>query len=197
MALVGGGANPKWPKTKVIMWDDLEASKFEELNHNQEVMGVRMRPECVIVMIVNRIYLYGIPEFAIIGQIDTNQSMGPVIGLSTDEANFVLALPSTEQGHVILKTSLEQSVEEISIKVHDRGALQAIVVTSDGLLMACCSVNGKRVKIFELTTRTLLRVLRRGFRATLIQSVIFSQNKKSLCVLTDQTIHYFSLLTSE
>ena len=67
MALVGGGNNPKWPKNKVIMWDDLEVNKFEELNHNQEVVGVKMRPECVIVAIPNRIYLYSLPEFAIIG----------------------------------------------------------------------------------------------------------------------------------
>ena len=50
MALVGGGSNPKWPKTKVIMWDDLEVNKFEELNFNAEIEGVRMRPECVIVL---------------------------------------------------------------------------------------------------------------------------------------------------
>ena len=71
MALVGGGSNPKWSKNKVIMWDDLEVAKFEELNHNQVVEGVRMRPEVVIVLIPNRVYLYCIPEFAIIGQIDT------------------------------------------------------------------------------------------------------------------------------
>ena len=71
MALVGGGTHPKWPKNKVIMWDDLEVNKFEELNHNQDVEGVRMRPEAVIVLFPNRIYLYSIPEFAIIGQIDT------------------------------------------------------------------------------------------------------------------------------
>lgn len=72
MALVGGGTNPKWPKNKVIMWDDLEVNKFEELNHNQEVLGVKMRPECVIVAISSRIYLYSLPEFAIIGQIDSD-----------------------------------------------------------------------------------------------------------------------------
>lgn len=73
MALVGGGTDPKWPKNKVIMWDDLEVCQFEEFNHNQDVEGVKMRPECVIVLLKNRIYLYGIPEFAIIGQIDTPQ----------------------------------------------------------------------------------------------------------------------------
>ena len=74
MALVGGGDDPKWPKNKVIMWDDLEVNQFEEFNHNQDVEGVKMRPECVIVLFQNRIYLYGIPEFAIIGQIDTYQT---------------------------------------------------------------------------------------------------------------------------
>ena len=82
MALVGGGNNPKWPKNKVIMWDDLEVSKFEELNHNQEVEGVRMRPEVVIVLFSNRVYLYKMPQFAIIGQIETMQQNNILIGLS-------------------------------------------------------------------------------------------------------------------
>ena len=94
MALVGGGDDPKWPKNKVIMWDDLEVNQFEEFNHNQDVEGVKMRPECVIVLFQNRIYLYGIPEFAIIGQIDTYQTAKPIIGLSYAENNFVLALPA-------------------------------------------------------------------------------------------------------
>ena len=50
MALVGGGTNPKWPKNTVVLWDDLEASKFEELHHNQEVEGIRMHTECIIVL---------------------------------------------------------------------------------------------------------------------------------------------------
>ena len=95
MALVGGGTNPKWPKNKVIMWNDEEVQKFEELNHNSEVLGVRMRPECLIVLQQNRAYLYSMPGFEIIGQIDTYQDSGrPQIGLSHSDQNFVLALPS-------------------------------------------------------------------------------------------------------
>ena len=54
------------------MWNDEEVQKFEELNHNSEVLGVRMRPECVIVLLSNRAYLYSMPGFEIIGQIDTD-----------------------------------------------------------------------------------------------------------------------------
>ena len=42
IALVGGGDKPKWPKNKVILWDDNEVNMFEELNHNEEVLAVKM-----------------------------------------------------------------------------------------------------------------------------------------------------------
>ena len=118
MALVGGGTDPKWPKNKVIMWDDLEVNQFEEFNHNQDVEGVKMRPECVIVLFQNRIYLYGIPEFAIIGQIDTYQTSKPIIGLSYAENNFVLALPARSAGHITIKTSLDPNVAEQNLMAH-------------------------------------------------------------------------------
>lgn len=49
------------------MWNDEEVQKFEELNHNSEVLGVKMRPECVIVLLSNRAYLYSMPGYEIIG----------------------------------------------------------------------------------------------------------------------------------
>ena len=71
MALVGGGDNPKWSKNKVILWDDQDVKKVEELNHNSEVRGVRMHPECVIVILDNKVYMYGMSDFQLIDQIDT------------------------------------------------------------------------------------------------------------------------------
>ena len=71
MALVGGGDNTKWSKNKVILWDDQDVKKVEELNHNSEVRGVRMHPECVIVILDNKVYMYGMSDFQLIDQIDT------------------------------------------------------------------------------------------------------------------------------
>ena len=82
MALVGGGDNPKWSKNKVILWDDQDVKKVEELNHNSEVKGVRMHPECVIVILDNKVYMYGMSDFQLIDQIDTYQHNGPTIGLA-------------------------------------------------------------------------------------------------------------------
>lgn len=63
MALVGGGKNPKWPKTKVIMWDDQETKSIEELIFNSEIEAVKLRHECVIVLQKRSVYIYSFPEF--------------------------------------------------------------------------------------------------------------------------------------
>jgi hypothetical protein len=46
MALVGGGSNPKFPKNKVIIWDDYESKVVGEVTFNPEikVRAVRLRP---------------------------------------------------------------------------------------------------------------------------------------------------------
>ena len=119
MALVGGGKNPKWPKTKVIMWDDLEVKKFEELNFNAEIEGVRMRPECVIVLQKRSIYIYDFSDFALIGQLETFEDQRPVIGLSTSESNFVLAIPSRQEGRILIKKSVEANVDPVTIEAHE------------------------------------------------------------------------------
>ena len=67
MALVGGGQNPKWPNTKVIIWDDQEVKVLRELIFNAEVEGVKMRQECVVVLQKRNVYIYSYPEFEIVG----------------------------------------------------------------------------------------------------------------------------------
>ena len=111
-----------------------------------------MRPECVIVIFKNRIYLYGIPEFAIIGQIDTYQSETPLVGLSMNEQKFVLALPSVFEGNITMRTSLEAGSEERHFVAHAERRVQTLAVSFDGRFLASTSVNGKRVKIFNIDT---------------------------------------------
>ena len=173
------------------MWNDEEVQKFEELNHNSEVMGVRMRPECVIVLLHNRAYLYSMPGFEIIGQIDTVQDGGPHIGLSHSESNFLLALPSPEPRAITVKSSLDRTVQEENLVVNDRNPVSTLAVTADGELMAVSSINGKRIKIFDLKRKELIKIVRRGFRQKQVFQIFFSSNKQSLFVTTEDTAHLF------
>ena len=134
-----------------------------------------MRQEVVIVLITNRIYLYGIPEFAIIGQIDTTQGSRPTIGLSQAENNFVLALPGVDIGTIVLKTSLDSGVVEENFLAHEEKRVDNIVVSHDGSYLASMTANGKRIKIFSVATKELLKELRRGFTEKASSQMLFSR----------------------
>lgn len=45
IALVGAGNNPKYPKEKVMLWDDSLMKCIGELNFKSEVRGVRLRKD--------------------------------------------------------------------------------------------------------------------------------------------------------
>jgi len=55
-------------------------------------------------------------------------------------------------------------VPEQTIEAHRERRLQTLALSFDGKLLASCTVNGKRIKIFNTETRELLRTVRRGFK---------------------------------
>ena len=64
-------------------------------------------------------------------------------------------------------------------------------MTADGELMAVSSINGKRIKIFDLKRKELIKIVRRGFRQKQIFQLFFSSNNQSLFVTTEDTAHLF------
>ena len=71
--------------------------------------------------------------------------------------------------------------------------MECIVVSHDGTYLASMSQNGKRIKIFSVETKELLKVFRRGFTEKSISQMLFNKENNNLCVITDQTIHVWTL----
>ena len=104
-----------------------------------------------------------------------------------------MALPGTEKGTIVLKTSLEQGAEELFINAHSERRVQNLAVTFDGRFLASVSEHGKRIKIFDVATLQLIRIFRRGFSIKAIESIIFNKINSSICISTADTIRVWNL----
>lgn len=43
LALVGGGAKPRYSPKKVIMWDDSEGKEISELSFGSDIKGIKLK----------------------------------------------------------------------------------------------------------------------------------------------------------
>ena len=48
LALVGGGQAPKFPESRVMVWDDLQSKFVYELNFKSKVLSIRMKKKRLI-----------------------------------------------------------------------------------------------------------------------------------------------------
>ena len=156
------------------MWNDQEVKVFRELIFNAEVEGVKLRQDCVVVLHKRSVYIYSYPEFEIVGQIETFGAQRPIWGLSTSDTNFVLAIPSREEGRLIVKKALKGNVDPETIRAHRQSRVSNLAVSPDGRLLACVNARGKRVKIFDVNSRNCIRVLRRSFKVKETHEMLFN-----------------------
>lgn len=191
MALVGGGENPIYPSNKVLVWDDSQGKCTGELTFKTEIRAVRLREDCIVVVLEHRIYVYDLITQKHIHQIETLTNERGLCCLSQQPSAFVLACPGHYQGQV--------RVEHFGLKVtkiicaHDSN-VAFFAMTLDGLLLATASVKGTLIRIFSTMDGTQLQEVRRGAERAEIYSIAFSPSLQWIVVSSDKgTIHTFSL----
>lgn len=188
LALVGGGKNPRWPQTKVIIWDDAKQKAAITLEQKTAVLRVRLTKSYIAIAIQNSIHLYKFsspPERTAIFETADNPLGICCLG------SRVVAFPGRSPGKVQL---VELASGNVSIIPAHTSALRAMDLSSDGSLLATASETGTLIRVFSTQNCTKIAELRRGVDPAYIFSIAISPNSSMLAVTSDKsTLHVFDL----
>jgi len=207
IALVGGGQNPRYPPTKVILWDDKESKAIAELTFRTNIKSVKLRRDLIVVALENRVYVY---RFSDLELIDTLETCGSVLAVSSDPDNTVIACAGNVKGRVnvvFYNPSLggvkpgESAVSPARIKITNitahESSLAALSLSGDGTKLATASIKGTLIRVFDTQNGSKIFELRRGAERVDIYSVSFSRENEWLAVSSDKgTIHVFPIRSS-
>lgn len=191
LALVGGGKVPRYPKNKVMIWDDHQNRPIGELSFRSEVKAVKLRRDRVVVVLENKIYVYNFADLKLVDHIETIKNTRGLVALCPNSTNMVLACPGLIRGHV--RVELYDTRRSTFIPAHETD-LAAMALNLAGTRLATASEKGTLIRIFDTQSGQLQQELRRGADKADIYSLSFDAYCKHLACSSDKgTVHIFKL----
>ncbi|KAF3634665.1 Autophagy-related protein 18c [Capsicum annuum] len=191
LAFVGRGDHPQYPRNKVMIWDDHQSRCISELCFRSEVRSIRLRKDCIVVVLEQKIYVYNFSNLKLLFQIETTANSKGLCEVSQNAGPLVLVCPGLQKGQVRVEHYASNKTK--IIVAHD-SMLACFALTREGNLLATASTKGTLIRIFNTFQGTLLQEVRRGLDRAEIHSVSFSSTAQLLAVSSDKgTVHVFSL----
>ena len=191
LALVGGGAHPKFPLNKVLLWDDHQYKCIGELSFKTFVKAVKLRKDKVVVVLESRIYVYNFADLRLIDAIDTCLNTEGLCALSSDPAISVLATPDKNKGSV--KVTIYEKNDSKIINAHTN-SVSYMALNFSGSLLATASDKGTLIRIFSTEDGSALQEVRRGSDKAKIHCISFDRASTMIACSSDKgTIHIFNV----
>lgn len=192
LALVGGGRNPKFPENIVKIWDDHQNRAIGELMFRSEVKAVKLRRDRVVVVLLQKVYVYRFSDLKLLDQISTVENERGLIALCPDSSSVVLACPGVTQGSA--RVELYDLRKSHIIPAHE-SKLAALALNQQGTRLATASDKGTLIRIFDTSTGELLKELRRGMERAFINCIAFNKSSDMVACTSDKgTVHIFTLM---
>jgi len=190
LALVGGGRNPRWPPNEVKIWDDSQDKAIGWLTFKQEVKGVQMRRDMVVVILEESVIVHHFHDLEAFLTVPTARNPAGLCALCPG-ATAAMALPGLEEGTISVHSFHDK--KQHLIQAH-QSALSALAMNLTATRIASASVQGTLIRVFDAKKGTQLQELRRGADPADICSIGFSPSPAWLAVASDKgTVHIFSL----
>ncbi|OTA99996.1 hypothetical protein M426DRAFT_324649 [Hypoxylon sp. CI-4A] len=188
LALVGGGRSPKFPQTKVIIWDDSKGKIGLELATLTAVRGVQITKSKIAVVLQNsvRVYAFHKPPTPLAKYETADNHLG--LCCLSDK---YLVFPGRTPGQVQV---VQLATDSVSIIPAHSSALGALQLSSDGELLATASEKGTIIRIFSTSSCAKIAERRRGSEFATIFSLRFSPLGNMLACTSDKgNLHIFDV----
>ncbi|NXO05075.1 WIPI4 protein, partial [Rhinopomastus cyanomelas] len=206
LAIVGGGSHPKFPDVSVLIWDDAREGKDKlvlEFTFPKPVLAVRMRPDKLVVVLQNRLYVFSFPHNPMkLFEFDTRdnpkgRTFGGVCDLCPSLEKALLVFPGHKCGSLQLvdlgSAQPGTSSAPVTINAH-QSEVGVVALSPPGTLVASASARGTLIRLFCTQSRQRLLELRRGTDPATLYCLSFSPDSSFLCAASDKgTGHVFAL----
>ena len=190
VALVGGGEQPVFPPTKVIIWDDYQNKGIAELEYDNPVRAVRLKRDIIVVVIDTSVFIYDFRTLNMRSTFKTCPNPKGLIAVSSSDKK-VIAFPSTEEGKVIV-ANLETGTQ-VTVEGH-KHAISALCLSPEANYLVTASSEGTLFRVWDTQRGDKCGEFRRGKSVAEIYSVNFSQDGKLIVTNSNRgTIHVYSL----
>lgn len=187
--LVGGGMNPAYPPSKLILWDDRQNQILADLEFPAKITRIKPQKNQLMVQTENKIYIYQIENLGLVKEFTCGYSPSDFCSLPNQS---ILAYPGRTPGKLKIEQLYNSSTNQ-SIKAHS-SKISQITISADGILIATCSERGTLIRIWNVMQGVLEKEFRRGLEPANIKTLIFHPTRNSLLVSSDRgTVHVYTL----
>ncbi|XP_043204205.1 WD repeat domain phosphoinositide-interacting protein 4-like [Amphibalanus amphitrite] len=200
LAVVGGGATPRFADNTVLIHDAALDQFVLELTFSAPVLAVRMRRDRLIVALRRQVHVFTFPSpcerLFTVETADNPLGLCEVSPLSTSD-HHLLCFPARKTGALQLidlsATEAQVSCAPVTINAH-QGHLAALAINQQGSLVATASRKGTLIRVWDVSQRCLVAELRRGSDTAVLHCIAFSADSIYLCCSSDKgTIHVFAV----
>ena len=165
-----------------------------ELKFSQNVLNLKLRKDKIVVICLDKIYLFNLSSFESIDIIETGENIHGVLGINYNEEKTIIAYPDKKKGKIKIKDY--EKLTNILVDAHEK-TIANIVLTTNGDLMASSTEMGTIIRIFATENGNLIQEVRRGKEKAQIRCICFEQNYKFIAASSTRgTIHIWSLSTA-
>uniref|UniRef100_A0A8V5GR46 Uncharacterized protein n=1 Tax=Melopsittacus undulatus TaxID=13146 RepID=A0A8V5GR46_MELUD len=169
VALVGGGSSPKLPEASVLIWDDAREGKDKlvlEFTFPKPVLGVRMRPDKLVVVLQTRVYVFSFPHNPTkLFEFETRDNPKGLCDLCPSPDKALLVFPGHKCGSlqlVDLGVARPGTSRAPALIGAHQSEVACVALSPSGALVASASRRGTLIRVFCSQSRARLLELRRG-----------------------------------